>query len=139
MQEPCPGGSLQPLGLVERTGLLFWNHLLQNILRFCPEGLLHNVRIICGYALAECEEERLLKLWEGLGYYNRVRNMHHLLQNILRFCPEGLLHNVRIICGYSCDNPKNIPVHRWNRNSIGNGGNGSCGIMAISLYLENSL
>lgn len=26
-------------------------------------------------ALAACEEERLLKLWEGLGYYNRVRNM----------------------------------------------------------------
>ncbi len=26
-------------------------------------------------ALARCEEERLLKLWEGLGYYNRVRNM----------------------------------------------------------------
>lgn len=25
--------------------------------------------------LAECEEEALLKLWEGLGYYNRVRNM----------------------------------------------------------------
>ena len=27
------------------------------------------------YALAEAEEEVLLKLWEGLGYYNRVRNM----------------------------------------------------------------
>lgn len=26
-------------------------------------------------ALAEAEEEKLLKLWEGLGYYNRVRNM----------------------------------------------------------------
>lgn len=26
-------------------------------------------------ALAEAEEETLLKLWEGLGYYNRVRNM----------------------------------------------------------------
>lgn len=26
-------------------------------------------------ALAQCEEEQLLKLWEGLGYYNRVRNM----------------------------------------------------------------
>lgn len=26
-------------------------------------------------ALAECPEEMLLKLWEGLGYYNRVRNM----------------------------------------------------------------
>ncbi len=25
--------------------------------------------------LAECPEEKLLKLWEGLGYYNRVRNM----------------------------------------------------------------
>ena len=26
-------------------------------------------------ALARCGEEKLLKLWEGLGYYNRVRNM----------------------------------------------------------------
>ena len=26
-------------------------------------------------ALAEAKEEKLLKLWEGLGYYNRVRNM----------------------------------------------------------------
>ena len=26
-------------------------------------------------ALAECDEEKLLKLWEGLGYYSRVRNM----------------------------------------------------------------
>ncbi|MBC8584078.1 A/G-specific adenine glycosylase [Youxingia wuxianensis] len=27
-------------------------------------------------ALAEAPEEQLLKLWEGLGYYNRVRNLH---------------------------------------------------------------
>lgn len=26
-------------------------------------------------ALARCPEDKLLKLWEGLGYYNRVRNM----------------------------------------------------------------
>ncbi|MCC8137740.1 MAG: A/G-specific adenine glycosylase [Clostridiales bacterium] len=26
-------------------------------------------------ALADCPEDRLLKLWEGLGYYSRVRNM----------------------------------------------------------------
>ena len=26
-------------------------------------------------ALAECDEEKLLKLWEGLGYYSRIRNM----------------------------------------------------------------
>jgi len=29
----------------------------------------------CVEALAACEEPRLLKLWEGLGYYSRVRNM----------------------------------------------------------------
>ena len=27
------------------------------------------------HALAVCPEDRLLKLWEGLGYYSRVRNM----------------------------------------------------------------
>lgn len=30
--------------------------------------------------LAECPEEELLKLWEGLGYYNRVRNMQKAAQ-----------------------------------------------------------
>lgn len=34
-------------------------------------------------ALAEAEEEALLKLWEGLGYYNRVRNMQKAAQKIL--------------------------------------------------------
>lgn len=33
-------------------------------------------------SLAECDEERLLKLWEGLGYYNRVRNMQTAAQTI---------------------------------------------------------
>ena len=28
------------------------------------------------YALAAVSEERLLKLWEGLGYYSRARNLH---------------------------------------------------------------
>ena len=27
-------------------------------------------------ALAACPEDRYLKLWEGLGYYSRIRNMH---------------------------------------------------------------
>jgi A/G-specific adenine glycosylase len=35
-------------------------------------------------ALAACEEERLLKLWEGLGYYNRVRNMHLAAQTVMQ-------------------------------------------------------
>lgn len=34
-------------------------------------------------ALAECEEEQLLKLWEGLGYYNRVRNMQTAAKQVM--------------------------------------------------------
>ncbi len=34
-------------------------------------------------ALAECEEEQLLKLWEGLGYYNRVRNMQIAARQVM--------------------------------------------------------
>lgn len=33
--------------------------------------------------LAEAEEDTLLKLWEGLGYYNRVRNMQKAAQMIM--------------------------------------------------------
>ena len=35
-------------------------------------------------ALAECGEEQLLKLWEGLGYYNRVRNMQTAAKQIMQ-------------------------------------------------------
>ena len=34
-------------------------------------------------ALADASEEKLLKLWEGLGYYNRVRNMQKAAQQIV--------------------------------------------------------
>ena len=34
-------------------------------------------------ALAECPEEKLMKLWEGLGYYNRVRNMQLAAQSVV--------------------------------------------------------
>lgn len=34
-------------------------------------------------SLAEVEEDRLLKLWEGLGYYNRARNMKKAAQKIV--------------------------------------------------------
>ena len=33
--------------------------------------------------LAEAEEDTLLKLWEGLGYYNRIRNMQKAAQQIM--------------------------------------------------------
>lgn len=34
-------------------------------------------------ALAACKQERLLKLWEGLGYYNRVRNMQEAARTVM--------------------------------------------------------
>lgn len=34
-------------------------------------------------ALAEAKEDKLLKLWEGLGYYNRVRNMQEAARQIM--------------------------------------------------------
>ena len=33
--------------------------------------------------LAEAEEDQLLKLWEGLGYYKRVRNMQKAAKQIM--------------------------------------------------------
>ncbi|MDR3071906.1 MAG: A/G-specific adenine glycosylase [Clostridiales Family XIII bacterium] len=35
-------------------------------------------------SLAEAEEGKLMKLWEGLGYYRRIRNMQHAAQIILQ-------------------------------------------------------
>ncbi|HNX13837.1 MAG TPA: A/G-specific adenine glycosylase [Oscillospiraceae bacterium] len=35
-------------------------------------------------ALAECDEQALLKLWEGLGYYSRVRNLQKAAQVIVQ-------------------------------------------------------
>ena len=34
-------------------------------------------------ALAACDEERLLKLWEGLGYYTRARNLKRCAQAVV--------------------------------------------------------
>lgn len=40
--------------------------------------------------LAVCPEEKLLKLWEGLGYYNRVRNMQKAAREVMEQY-EGIL------------------------------------------------
>ena len=34
-------------------------------------------------ALAECPEERLMKLWEGLGYYSRARNLQKAAKTVM--------------------------------------------------------
>ncbi len=35
-------------------------------------------------ALAECDEQHLLKLWEGLGYYSRARNLQKAAQVVMQ-------------------------------------------------------
>lgn len=53
-------------------------------------------------ALAECPENELMKLWEGLGYYSRVRNMQRAAKTIMseygaRF-PQNF-EDIRGLCG----------------------------------------
>ena len=35
------------------------------------------------YALAAAEEDTVLKLWEGLGYYSRARNLHRCARRVV--------------------------------------------------------
>ena len=48
-------------------------------------------------ALAECEEEKLLKLWEGLGYYSRVRNMQKAAKILVGFYGGEFPRDVRAL------------------------------------------
>ena len=53
-------------------------------------------------ALAECPEQELLKLWEGLGYYSRVRNMQKAAQAVMREYGGEFPHSfaeIRALCG----------------------------------------
>ncbi len=52
-----------------RQGLEYYHNFLKKF---------PNVRI-----LAEAKEEEVLKVWQGLGYYSRARNMHHAAKTIL--------------------------------------------------------
>ena len=44
------------------------------------------------YALAAVGEERLFKLWEGLGYYSRARNLHRAAQVLVNDCGGEFPH-----------------------------------------------
>ena len=48
-------------------------------------------------ALACCEEEKLLKLWEGLGYYNRVRNMQKAARTLVTEYGGRFPENVELL------------------------------------------
>ena len=36
------------------------------------------------FELARADEEEVLKLWQGLGYYSRARNLHHTAKNLVK-------------------------------------------------------
>ena len=50
------------------------------------QGLPYYQRFISNYPtitnLAKAPEEEVLKLWQGLGYYSRAKNLHHTAQYI---------------------------------------------------------
>ncbi len=50
-------------------------------------------------ALAACDEESLLKLWEGLGYYNRVRNLQKAAQTVVERYGGNLPADYRALRG----------------------------------------
>ena len=51
------------------------------------QGLPYYERFIAQYpsvtALASATEQEILRLWQGLGYYSRARNLHHCAQTIV--------------------------------------------------------
>ena len=47
--------------------------------------------------LAEAPEDKLLKAWEGLGYYSRVRNMQHAAKEIVNEFKGGMPENIQDI------------------------------------------
>ena len=52
-------------------------------------------------SLAKAEEETLLKLWEGLGYYNRVRNMQKAAVQIMEVHGGKLPADYEALCELS--------------------------------------
>ena len=99
MKEEDLGGIVQPLinWYRENKRDLSWRHNPDAYRVWISEIMLQQTRVeaVKGYYdrflkalptvkdLAEAEEDKLLKLWEGLGYYNRVRNMQKAAQQIM--------------------------------------------------------
>src|SRR4030095_16213549 len=52
------------------------------------QGLSYYLRFVKAFPtvkkLAAAREERVLKLWQGLGYYSRARNLHHAAKQVMK-------------------------------------------------------
>ena len=53
--------------------------------------------------LANCDDETLHKLWEGLGYYSRVRTLKKAAQVIEMFLKNVNSHQIRILLQMDLD------------------------------------
>nr|WP_148335176.1 MULTISPECIES: A/G-specific adenine glycosylase [Bacillus] len=51
------------------------------------------------YDFAEADEEKILKAWEGLGYYSRVRNLHTAVKEVTEKYGGTVPDNVKDIMG----------------------------------------
>ena len=53
------------------------------------QGLPYYLKFICEFPtlhdLANANEDKVLKLWQGLGYYSRARNLHYSAKYILKY------------------------------------------------------
>lgn len=87
--------------------------------------------------LAECSEDRLLKLWEGLGYYSRVRNMQKAAKEVCESYggvfpnDEKLLKKLPGIGEYTAGAISSIAFYRRTAAVDGNV------MRVLSRYLEN--
>lgn len=52
-----------------QQGLPYFHHFIQNFPTI--------------YDLANAEEDKLMQVWQGLGYYSRARNMHHTAKHLV--------------------------------------------------------
>ena len=73
-----------------------WRHTRDPYLIWISEIILQQTRVAQGYdyymrfvrrfpdvfSLAEAEEDELMRLWQGLGYYSRARNLHAAAKSV---------------------------------------------------------
>ena len=108
-----------------------WRHTKDPYLIWISEIILQQTRVAQGYdyylrfvnrfpnvfSLAEAEEDEVLKLWQGLGYYSRARNLHIAAKSIAELggfptTYEGVLslkgvgnYTAAAICSFAYDMP----------------------------------
>ena len=85
-REDEPLSRKERLQAVEKP-LLSWYHSRARILPWREAVKPYFERFMAAFpdvaSLAEAQDDHLMKMWEGLGYYNRVRNMQKAAQKIM--------------------------------------------------------